>query len=72
MLYLRREATITDTRPSEKGYCHVRLPSNMTEFPRTKYKFTALKDLKNYWEDLQFISLNTPLGMFLFIYRVPH
>ena len=64
MLYLRREAIITDTRCSEKSYCHVRLPRNMTEFPKTKHTFKTVKDLKNYWEDLQFICLNTPLGKY--------
>ena len=64
MLYLRREAVITDTRCSEKGYCHIRLPHNMAEFSKTEYKFKVVKDLKSFWEDLQFICLNTPLGMY--------
>eukprot|EP00111_Clytia_hemisphaerica_P023811 TCONS_00070164-protein len=63
MLYLRREAVITDTRYSEKGYCHIRLPHNSEEFPKTEYKFKVVKDLKSFWEDLQFICLNTPLGL---------
>ena len=64
MLFLRKEAKITDTRFSEKTYCHVALPPDVDKFPETIYRFKSLADVEKYWTDLQFVCLNTPLGSF--------
>lgn len=63
MLFLRKEAKITDTRFSEKTYCHVVLPPDVEKFPETVYRFKSLADVEKYWTDLQFVCLNTPLGL---------
>lgn len=63
MLFLRKEAKITDTRFSEKTYCHVVLPPSLEKFPETIYRFKTLADVEKYWTDLQFVCLNTPLGL---------
>ena len=71
MLFLRKESKITDTRFSEKNYCHTELPVGLDTFPENLYKFQSLADVEKFWTDLQFICLNTPLGRLLKKNQIP-
>ena len=70
MLYLRREAVITDTPMLREELLSHPAAAQHDEFPKTKYTFKVVKDLKGYWEDLQFICLNhaSRFVALLFIY----
>lgn len=63
MLFVRKEAKITDTRLTEKTYCQTILPEGLDTFPVNVYSFKCLDDVEKYWTDLQFVCLNTPLGL---------
>ena len=41
----------------------VKLPEGRTSFPQFTYKFANLSSILKYWLDVQFICLNTPLGL---------
>nr|XP_014348197.1 PREDICTED: general transcription factor 3C polypeptide 1 [Latimeria chalumnae] len=63
-LYLKRKGTIVDTSTCEP---HYNLARSRRPFERRSYTFQTLQDVENFWFDLQFICLNTPLG----VVRVP-
>ncbi|XP_063221021.1 general transcription factor 3C polypeptide 1 isoform X2 [Bacillus rossius redtenbacheri] len=58
-VYLNRRTTLIDTTFSRQGYHQV---SDDVDYPVTKYEFTSMSDVDNYWYDLWNICVHTQLG----------
>lgn len=61
IVYLKRNASIVDTTSSEPHYWLV-TESPDRPFERRQYTFNTAEDIENYWFDLMWVCLSTPLG----------
>ncbi|XP_063790294.1 general transcription factor 3C polypeptide 1 isoform X2 [Pseudophryne corroboree] len=59
-VYVKKNATIVDTTACEP---HYNIAKGSHPFEKRLYGFETLKDVENFWFDLQFVCLNTPLGV---------
>ncbi|XP_069839754.1 general transcription factor 3C polypeptide 1 [Dendropsophus ebraccatus] len=59
-VYVRRNATIVDTTACEP---HYNIAQASHPFEKRSYSFESFQDVENFWFDLQFVCLNTPLGV---------
>ncbi|KAM5153267.1 general transcription factor 3C polypeptide 1 [Mantella aurantiaca] len=59
-VYVKKNATIVDTTACDPHYnlAHASLP-----FEKRSYRLETFQDVENFWFDLQFVCLNTPLGV---------
>ncbi|XP_018426794.1 PREDICTED: general transcription factor 3C polypeptide 1 [Nanorana parkeri] len=59
-VYVKKNATIVDTTACDPHYnlAHANLP-----FEKRSYRLETIQDVENFWFDLQFVCLNTPLGV---------
>lgn len=64
-VYVKKNATIVDTTACDPHYnlAHASLP-----FEKRSYLLETFQDVENFWFDLQFVCLNTPLGKQHFSY----
>lgn len=58
-MYVKKNATIVDTTACEP---HYNLAHASHPFDKRSYHLENLQDVENFWFDLQFVCLNTPLG----------
>eukprot|EP00794_Sanderia_malayensis_P004613 gene4613-5219_t len=63
VMFVSKEAMLVDTTQSEKGYCKTTLPADMKSFPKLYYRFENLASIQKYWKDVQYVCLNTRLGL---------
>lgn len=58
-VHVKKRATIIDTTACDPHYnlAHASLP-----FEKRSYHLETFQDVENFWFDLQFVCLNTPLG----------
>ncbi|XP_044159937.1 general transcription factor 3C polypeptide 1 [Bufo gargarizans] len=59
-VYVKRNATIVDTTTCEPHYNIARANH---PFDKRSYNLQSFQDVENFWFDLQFVCLNTPLGI---------
>ncbi|XP_041432437.1 general transcription factor 3C polypeptide 1 isoform X2 [Xenopus laevis] len=59
-LYVRKKATIVDTTACDP---HYNLAQGSKPFDKRFYTFDTLQEAERFWFDLQFVCLNTPLGV---------
>ncbi|KAE8579890.1 hypothetical protein XENTR_v10024224 [Xenopus tropicalis] len=59
-LYVRKKATIVDTTACDP---HYNLAQGSKPFDKRYYSFDTLQEVEKFWFDLQFVCLNTPLGV---------
>ncbi|XP_077131406.1 general transcription factor 3C polypeptide 1 isoform X2 [Ranitomeya variabilis] len=59
-LYVKKNATIVDTTVCEP---HYNIAQASHPFEKRSYSLESFQDVENYWFDLQFVCLNTPLGV---------
>ncbi|KAM4024518.1 general transcription factor 3C polypeptide 1 isoform 2-T2 [Anomaloglossus baeobatrachus] len=58
--YVKKNATIVDTTVCEP---HYNIAQASHPFEKRSYSLESFQDVDNYWFDLQFVCLNTPLGV---------
>ncbi|XP_043945407.1 general transcription factor 3C polypeptide 1 [Protopterus annectens] len=59
-IYLKRNATVVDTSTCEP---HYNLARSSRPFDKRFYHFGTVQDVEHFWFDLQWVCLNTPLGI---------
>ncbi|XP_068003315.1 general transcription factor 3C polypeptide 1 isoform X2 [Melanerpes formicivorus] len=59
-VYMKRNAVIVDTTICDP---HYNLAHSSRPFERRSYVLGTMQDVENFWFDLQFVCLNTPLGV---------
>ncbi|KAG9477135.1 hypothetical protein GDO78_002502 [Eleutherodactylus coqui] len=59
-VYVKKNATIIDTTTCDP---HYNIAQASHPFEKRSYSFECLQDVENFWFDLQFVCLNTPLGV---------
>ncbi|KAM3916587.1 general transcription factor 3C polypeptide 1 isoform 2-T2 [Leptodactylus fuscus] len=59
-LFVRKNATIVDTTTCDP---HYNIAQASHPFERRSYTLESFQDVENFWFDLQFVCLNTPLGV---------
>ncbi|CAN2391196.1 RNA polymerase III type 2 promoter sequence-specific DNA binding [Pristimantis euphronides] len=59
-LYVKRNSTIIDTTTCDP---HYNIAQAAHPFDKRSYSFESFQDVDNFWFDLQFVCLNTPLGV---------
>ncbi|XP_073503906.1 general transcription factor 3C polypeptide 1 [Phyllobates terribilis] len=59
-VYVKKNATIVDTTVCEP---HYNIAQASHPFEKRSYSLESFQDVENYWFDLQFVCLNTPLGV---------
>ena len=47
----------------KENFFQIRLPASAKSFPKLFYKFHDLPSIAKYWKDVQYICLNTRLGL---------
>ncbi|XP_068100737.1 general transcription factor 3C polypeptide 1 [Hyperolius riggenbachi] len=65
LVYIRKNASIVDTTACDP---HYNIAQASHPFEKRSYHLETLQDVENFWFDLQFVCLNTPLG----VVRNPH
>lgn len=59
-VYVKRSATIVDTTTCDP---HYNIAEASHPFEKRSYSLESFQDVENFWFDLQFVCLNTPLGV---------
>ncbi|XP_064009165.1 general transcription factor 3C polypeptide 1 isoform X2 [Pogoniulus pusillus] len=59
-VYMKRNAVIVDTTICDP---HYNLAHSSRPFERRSYILNTMQDVENFWFDLQYVCLNTPLGV---------
>ncbi|XP_053328074.1 general transcription factor 3C polypeptide 1 isoform X2 [Spea bombifrons] len=59
-VYVKKKATIVDTTSCDP---HYNLAQGNHPFDKRHYHLKTIQDVENFWFDLQFVCLNTPLGV---------
>ncbi|NXN15434.1 TF3C1 factor, partial [Indicator maculatus] len=59
-VYMKRNAVIVDTTICDP---HYNLAHSSRPFERRAYVLSTMQDVENFWFDLQYVCLNTPLGV---------
>ncbi|KAG8432890.1 hypothetical protein GDO86_017230 [Hymenochirus boettgeri] len=59
-VYIKKKAMVVDTTACDP---HYNIAQGSKPFDRKLYNFDTLEDVESYWFDLQFVCLNTPLGV---------
>ncbi|MEE6498452.1 hypothetical protein FKM82_003105 [Ascaphus truei] len=62
-VYLKKKATIVDTTACDP---HYNLAQGSHPFEKRFYNLITFQDVENFWFDLHFVCLNTPLGVVRF------
>ncbi|KAM4631775.1 general transcription factor 3C polypeptide 1 [Discoglossus pictus] len=62
-VYVKTNATVMDTTTCDP---HYNIAHGNHPFEKRLYHLETLQDVENYWFDLQFVCLNTPLGVVRF------
>ncbi|XP_075035962.1 general transcription factor 3C polypeptide 1 [Mixophyes fleayi] len=60
LVYVRKNATIVDTTACDP---HYNIAKGSHPFEKRPYSLETFQDVENFWFDLQFVCLNTPLGV---------
>ncbi|XP_075686174.1 general transcription factor 3C polypeptide 1 isoform X2 [Rhinoderma darwinii] len=60
ILFVKRNATIVDTTACDP---HYNIAQASQPFEKRSYSLESFQDVENFWFDLQFVCLNTPLGV---------
>ncbi|KAM4697792.1 general transcription factor 3C polypeptide 1 [Rhinophrynus dorsalis] len=59
-VYVKKKAMIVDTTACDP---HYNIAQGSDPFEKRFYNFETLQNVENFWFDLQFVCLNTPLGV---------